>query len=63
MKDAKPPLCPHCETELDQLGTVEQYVDPVQSAWIPENLYRCRECRYGKNRFKMVGGVLTGVVP
>ncbi len=44
--------CPHCGTELEQLG------EAAAGAWTPDNLWRCRECPYGKNRFMLMGSGL-----
>ena len=49
-------ICPHCSTPLDQLGHMEGPAMPQE--WVPENLWRCRNCPYGKNRFTVENGSL-----
>ena len=51
--------CPHCETILDRLGHLEGPEQPGQRVWIGENLYRCRECKQGDNRFALAGDWLV----
>lgn len=41
--------CPNCQTALQQLGRNEDQGD--KKVWVGENLYRCRECKQGRNRF------------
>ena len=54
--------CPHCGTVLDQLGHMED--DRGRGhIWVPENLYRCMECKYGKNRFTVEHGRLEAYDP
>lgn len=48
-------ICPHCSTPLEQLGHMDG------DEWVQENLWRCRECRYGKNRFEVMDGEITPV--
>lgn len=48
--------CPHCSTILQQLGRNEDRGE--QKLWVGENLYRCQECKEGRNRFTILGGLL-----
>jgi hypothetical protein len=48
-----PFACPCCRGPLEQLGdvVVPSVEDP--EVWVPSNLYRCQDCPFGKNRYRL----------
>ncbi len=51
--------CPHCSSELQQLGRNEDSGRVGEKVWVGENLYRCQECKHGSNRFIAHEGVVV----
>lgn len=54
--------CPNCEIPLQQLGHTEDGAG-TSKVWVGENLYRCRDCRQGSNRFVIQNGVVMSAAP
>jgi hypothetical protein len=50
-------MCTHCGAPLEQLGHLDG------STWVPENLWRCPGCAYGRNRFTVLHGHMTQATP